>query len=694
MYDVLNEDDELVGIVEAEPYDYDAGPDDLQRILEDAETWTGMATGGDAPDDALTPPEETSPLPVETRVKRLNGVLRSISPYRLEERDSDQSEDAENDVVETAKSALRDALEKDKNPWKPYEGPSGGEGWEHRDTGEVRYQDERPAPDEGGGDDASLVSEPPDGFAEGWHEPREVDNVDEGQIVEVYGDEGYEPAVVTSTSENWVRVSTAYDNVGCKYEDNEEFVEGTPSFGSVITAVSGTEVDWEDDSSESVEMESVLEGHKTLPAGEELWSGVNDPVEVGDVVKVDRLNSDPNRTPASKAYEVKWVNDDMAVAKSLEGNSPVSVPADGSSAKEITGNREAITGVVDETALSKAETEGEKINRVVNDLSSEERVKAAQLVTQEPSPSDSRLPQFRGVLNALDQEELGSAFVSTVTSQIDAGVTRNIDISWFEGEVPGEYEDDAPSPLTTNEENLGYYTSRMDPETLESAVSTALEELPEDDSRRERVLRSATYYGKSAESRKKFIREYGDEMEDDPVLEMQVADDSEEFVDAFLEKWVSSEVSPASQHLVLATTNAGPNTSESVSAYTAGQQVFAEDSEGIPLAPIEPTEEMAGAVSELHERATEYHRENGTADLYRGVRHGVTTHGTVESWSESRKVAESFNGHTVLEAEVEPEDVLISEDMMGEDWPMPENLKRSEEEYILFGGAFNEEGED
>jgi hypothetical protein len=41
------------------------------------------------------------------------------------------------------------AFEKQQNPWQPYRGPAGGQGWQNLITGEVRYQEDRPAPGEG-----------------------------------------------------------------------------------------------------------------------------------------------------------------------------------------------------------------------------------------------------------------------------------------------------------------------------------------------------------------------------------------------------------------------------------------------------------------------------------------------------------------------------------------------------------------
>lgn len=102
------------------------------------------------------------------------------------------------------------AVEKQPNPWIPYEGPAGGQGWMNTITGDVRYQDDRPAPGEGTPEDAGpqsvagLDQEIPDTLTEipdpsdlpeyaeegmeiTFEHPQTGEEM-EGEITETYGD--------------------------------------------------------------------------------------------------------------------------------------------------------------------------------------------------------------------------------------------------------------------------------------------------------------------------------------------------------------------------------------------------------------------------------------------------------------------------------------------------------------------------
>jgi len=51
-------------------------------------------------------------------------------------------------------------VEKQPNPWVPYQGDAGGEGWQNQITGEIRYQDARPGAEEGVPEDADPSDAP------------------------------------------------------------------------------------------------------------------------------------------------------------------------------------------------------------------------------------------------------------------------------------------------------------------------------------------------------------------------------------------------------------------------------------------------------------------------------------------------------------------------------------------------------
>ena len=71
-----------------------------------------------------------------------------------------------------------------QNPWQPYRGPGGGEGWMNMVTGEVRYQDNRPEPSEGMPDDHEG------GLPEGFDEEQAEQHADAETI-----DDWLEPGI-------------------------------------------------------------------------------------------------------------------------------------------------------------------------------------------------------------------------------------------------------------------------------------------------------------------------------------------------------------------------------------------------------------------------------------------------------------------------------------------------------------------
>lgn len=112
----------------------------------------------------------------------------------------------------SVKSAILDIIAKQEDPWEPYEGPAGGEGWINVQTQEIRYQKEKPGAEEG-------AQEPePEGYGAAPEETGEVldevppdygqvdwDMVEEGDSV-ILDEEGEDP--------------TAFDFVGRDEEGN------------------------------------------------------------------------------------------------------------------------------------------------------------------------------------------------------------------------------------------------------------------------------------------------------------------------------------------------------------------------------------------------------------------------------------------------------------------------------------------
>lgn len=113
-------------------------------------------------------------------------------------------------VDEVSKSLPLAKAEDD--PWQPYEGPRGGEGWVNYSTGEVRYQEEHPSRSDGQ-PDPSLdydPSEPPaDGYASGWTAPPEqASELSAGQVIEFW-DDGYGYGEVVDAGDGRAIVETS-----------------------------------------------------------------------------------------------------------------------------------------------------------------------------------------------------------------------------------------------------------------------------------------------------------------------------------------------------------------------------------------------------------------------------------------------------------------------------------------------------
>lgn len=118
--------------------------------------------------------------------------------------------------------------EGDQDVWVYYVGPQGGEGWQNMNTGEVRYQKERPGPGPEGGDGYG------DWLGDGWSEPPDdLHELASGQPIEVYdhdaGEYSEQEFHADEVSEDGTEYYPGYDMqitaVG-EYDPFENFYEG------------------------------------------------------------------------------------------------------------------------------------------------------------------------------------------------------------------------------------------------------------------------------------------------------------------------------------------------------------------------------------------------------------------------------------------------------------------------------------
>lgn len=85
------------------------------------------------------------------------------------------------DIVDTIRKVLK------QNPWIPYEGPAGGQGWMNQMTGEVRYQENRPDPGEGMPEDVD-----PEQIPEAEDVPETLEPLSEEELLAQHLEEGDE----------------------------------------------------------------------------------------------------------------------------------------------------------------------------------------------------------------------------------------------------------------------------------------------------------------------------------------------------------------------------------------------------------------------------------------------------------------------------------------------------------------------
>lgn len=92
------------------------------------------------------------------------------------------------DIVETFEKNIEEQVAK-QNPWIPYQGPAGGQGWVNQVTGEVRYQDSRPGPTEGMPEDfdPEAIPEMPEDVPDETPEPDvpDFEDLEEGMEIQV-----------------------------------------------------------------------------------------------------------------------------------------------------------------------------------------------------------------------------------------------------------------------------------------------------------------------------------------------------------------------------------------------------------------------------------------------------------------------------------------------------------------------------
>lgn len=315
--------------------------------------------------------------------------------------------------------------------------------------------------------------------------------------------------------------------------------------------------------------------------------------------------------------------------------------------------------------------------------------------------------EWNTLFDHMTQDELFEAWSTALTNSHNVGLGEQYSMMDFEDGWPGDpyYEDPDSTHKPLGAKSQGMFLSRMDRDTLDQAREHAEEELDDDDIGR--FVRGAVFWADDADYRRELIEDYDEYRNRKPAV-IQFEEQFHKWEQDFKSEWnfQSGGFDIVQAHLADEFKNEG----NEVTVYPRG---------GEPIAPVEPTEEMVENMETLRDKTardldelsardmfndmdqTGRHKmenrfgdadsaieniknDDGTITVYRGVRQEVSTHGTLESWSLSRAKANEFDGHAVMEAHVEPEDVLASKfgDSTGE------YGFGDEEELVVMGGAF------
>jgi hypothetical protein len=160
--------------------------------------------------------------------------------------------------------------------------------------------------------------------------------------------------------------------------------------------------------------------------------------------------------------------------------------------------------------------------------------------------------------------------------------------------------------------------------------------------------------------------------ETDNWYKLQMSDDPEEWREAFLTQYVNNGTTDRGVMSIMASMM-DLDVNQNVSNWTGGYPVSGD---------IQMSDRIRENIQSLKEESTDEIEEPKT--VYRGLKQDIGSHSQLESWTTDRETAEKFIGQdgTVIEGEIEPEDVFISSEEA--EWP----AYKDDEEYIVFGGAF------
>lgn len=309
-------------------------------------------------------------------------------------------------------------------------------------------------------------------------------------------------------------------------------------------------------------------------------------------------------------------------------------------------------------------------------------IDAAQFVAAEGLRDDAVYEEWNGLLDTLTQDELKEGAVNALYEEYESnqwGLPSST-LQWEDGaEALGEDKVER-SFSGASRLGLGCLTSRMDDETAREAYEKATrveDDYPTD--MPSEFKAALMTYSSDSDTRQHFYDEFsGSTPASGRAVQRQFEDDFDEYTRSMMSDWTGGSL----PSLRAVTQGMFGNTPENTTLYA----------NGYPMSSIEPTDQQESHLRRLKNETQRYYRrqEEDTKTVWRGVDSEVTSHGTLDSYSTERSEAEVFESGRLIEAQLEPDDVLMSKEAAQSNGYSEFPGFEDEKEVIVIGGAFDD----
>lgn len=229
------------------------------------------------------------------------------------------------------------------------------------------------------------------------------------------------------------------------------------------------------------------------------------------------------------------------------------------------------------------------------------------------------------------------------------------------------------------------FVSRLNRETLLDLLDRWSETVSE--AKFARVVESCSTFATAPKTRRIVRDRYDVFLDDVPDaarrgVDLQFCESPTEFRREWLHGWVTEYRSSVSYLTRCALLNFDQNLEDAVHIWA----------HGFPIRPAEPTHELISGLRDIYEETQSYYADRDEPlELYKGTTFERTIASSAESWTDDEKVAEEYDGHSVLERAIDSETVFLSYEVVAERanvyTPQARNIFISDSEYVVFGGG-------